>query len=106
VPTWSNGSGFVTVTRTVGELSIICAAAGVPAAVKHDAGWRLLRFQGPFPFSETGVLSSVLAPLAAAKISILAVATFDTDYLLVKQAQLDATVNALRAAGHTVLRDD
>ena len=62
----------------------------------------MLKFDGPFPFTAIGILSSVLAPLAAAKIGILAVSTFDTDYLLVKKSKLPATLRNLLAAGHTV----
>jgi uncharacterized protein len=115
VPAWAGpgrhslGDGgsavFSSVTRTADELSIICPTAQVPAGVKHEAGWSLLKFQGPFAFTETGILAAVLAPLAAAKIGILATATFDTDYLLVKSAQLAAAQRALEAAGHTVRGD-
>ena len=102
VPAWSGSGDFSTVTRTADELSIICRAAQVPAGVKHEAGWRLLKFQGPFDFGAVGVLASVTAPLAAARVSLLAVATFDTDYVLIKTSQLDPALTALRAAGHQV----
>ncbi|MBI2815070.1 MAG: ACT domain-containing protein [Opitutae bacterium] len=102
VPAWAGSGDFSSVTRTPDELSIICPAAQVPAGVKPEAGWRLLKFAGPFAFTETGILASVLTPLAAAKIGLLATATFDTDYVLVKAAQLDDALRALAAAGHTV----
>jgi hypothetical protein len=102
VPAWAYSPVFSSVTRTGDELSIICPAMQVPADIQHDAGWRVLKFQGPFAFTETGILASVLTPLAAAKISILATATFDTDYLLVKSAQLEAARRALTAVGHLV----
>ena len=102
VPAWATAGGFCSITRTADELSIICAAAFVPANIHAERGWSLFKFQGPFAFTATGILSAVLAPLAAAKISILGLSTFDTDYLLVKTSQLDATVCALEAAGHTV----
>jgi hypothetical protein len=104
VPEWAHSPTFSSVTRTADELSIICPAGQVPASVKHEAGWSLLKFQGPFAFTETGILASVLAPLSAAKIGILATATFDTDYLLVKSAQLPEVQRALEAAGHTFRR--
>jgi hypothetical protein len=104
VPAWAGSAVFSSVTRTADELSITCPAAQVPAGVKHEAGWRLFKFRGPFAFTETGVLAGVLAPLAAAGIGILATSTFDTDYLLVKATHLDATERALVSAGHTVLR--
>jgi len=104
VPPWADSTAFSSITRTADELSIICPANQVPAAIKHEAGWRLLKFAGPFAFTETGILASVLAPLAAAKIGILATATFDTDYVLVKAEQLDDAIRALEAAGHTIRR--
>ena len=102
VPAWADSAGFSSITRTADELSIICAAALVPANIRAERDWRLLKFQGPFAFTLTGILSSVLAPLATAHISSLAVATFDTDYLLVKAEKLEAAVRSLKAAGHTV----
>ncbi|HEY0864259.1 MAG TPA: ACT domain-containing protein [Lacunisphaera sp.] len=99
VPAWASSAVFSSVTRTADELSILCPAAQVPADVKHESGWRLLKLQGPFAFTETGILAAVLAPLAAAKIGILATATFDTDYVLVKAGRLDETRHCLEAAG-------
>src|SRR5579862_2458058 len=65
VPCWVKESGFFSVTRTDDELSILCPAADVPVSVKQERGWRLLKLQGTFAFTETGVLLSILRPLAA-----------------------------------------
>lgn len=100
VPAWADGPGFVSVTRTPHELSIVCDASRVPAGIRHELGWARLELDGPFPFELTGILSSFVAPLAAAKIGIFAMSTFDTDYVLVKRASLDAALAALAAAGH------
>ncbi|MFI5335915.1 MAG: ACT domain-containing protein [Opitutales bacterium] len=102
VPAWAESAEFSSVTRTAEELSVLCPAHHVPAGVRHQSGWRLFKFAGPLAFTETGILAAVLAPLAAAKVSVLAQATFDTDYLLVKATDLDRTVAALTAAGHSV----
>jgi len=102
VPAWADGPGFSSITRTADELSVICRAEAVPVDAKHERGWRLLQFAGPFDFGAIGILHSVLTPLASAGVSSLAVATFDTDYLLIKAASLDPALAALRAAGHTV----
>jgi hypothetical protein len=68
--------------------------------VQSEGDWALVRLEGPFPFTAVGILSSVLAPLARAGVSIVAVSTFDTDYVLVKQADLGRGVEALdRARG-------
>lgn len=67
-------------------------------------GWRLLRIEGPFPLQGTiGVLAALAGTLAEAGVSIFAVSTFDTDYLLVGEAQLETACAALRAAGREVL---
>jgi hypothetical protein len=101
LPAWAQAPAeFLSVTRTPAELSIAAPAAQVPTGVRAERGWALLRLEGPFAFDQTGVLASVAAPLADAGISLFALSTFDTDYLLVKAVQLPAALAALRAAGH------
>jgi hypothetical protein len=102
VPRWAGAGAFVSVTRTGKELSIVCDLANVPAGVTCEAPWRALALRGPIPFTQTGVLASLTAPLAAAGISLFAVSTYDTDYVLVRDADLDAAAQALRQAGHQV----
>lgn len=99
-PAWARGS-FVSVTATEDELSIVCEASAVPPAVVADREWRVLKIVGPFAFTTTGVLASLAAPLAQAGVSLLAIATYDTDYLLVKSDALDQAITTLTAAGHT-----
>ncbi len=74
----------------------------MPAGIRSEPGWRALKVRGPLDFSLTGILAALLAPLAQVGISIFALSTFDTDYLLIKQPQLDRAVAALRFAGHSV----
>ena len=104
VPAWAGSAVFSSVTRTAGELSIMCPAGQVPPGTKAERGWRLFGFAGPFDFAAVGILASVTEPLARAGISLLAVGTFDTDYVLIKTARLDDAVRVLEAAGHTVHR--
>ena len=87
-------------TRTKDELSIVCLEGRTPEGAVIERGWIALELQGPFPFSLTGVLASFLQPLAVAQIPIFAISTFDTDYVLIKRAQLDQAVQALQSAGH------
>lgn len=103
VPAWADSPVFSSVTRTADELTVMCPIGQAPATVQQEKGWRVFKFQGPFQFTTTGILSAVLGPLAAAGVPILAQSTFDTDYLFVKAANAQAAINALRAAGHTVL---
>ena len=101
VPGWFPGHGLRHATWAADELSLLCDEAAVPADEPHaERGWRALELQGPFDFALTGILLSVLQPLAAAGIGIFAVSTFDTDYVLVKAVQLEAALAALRGHGH------
>jgi hypothetical protein len=102
LPAWASGSAFVSITRTADELCVVCRQEAVPAHVRSEPGWRCLRVAGTFDFSLVGVLASLLDPLADAGISVFVVSTFDTDYLLVKEPDLQRCVAVLRRAGHTV----
>jgi len=93
---------FFSVTRTPDELSVVCAEELAPEGARCENGWRILQVAGPLDFSLTGVLAAIAAPLANAGVSIFALSTFDTDYVMVKEANLAKAVEALRAAGHRV----
>jgi hypothetical protein len=91
------------VTRTSDELSVVCPEKNVPGGVRSEGEWRVLVLEGSFEFSAVGVLASVAAPLAEAGVSIFALSTYDTDYVLVKEEGLDRAVSALRQRGHEVV---
>lgn len=101
-PAWATPGPLTSVTRTQGELSIVCAAEDVPADVCSERGWRCLRVAGQPDFSMVGILASLLAPLAEAGIAVFVISTFDTDYLLVKADDFERCAQALDAAGHQV----
>ncbi|WP_440976599.1 ACT domain-containing protein [Pseudoxanthomonas winnipegensis] len=103
LPEWCAPAAQTHISWTDEELSIVCDEGRVPEEVQCERGWRTLMLHGPFAFELTGILAQVLQPLAQAGVGIFAVSTFDTDYVLVKQSQLEAAIAALRAAGHTVL---
>jgi hypothetical protein len=100
IPAWADGRGFVSISRSDEELSIVCLADRVPADVRSDGDWTCFKFQGPFAFDETGILLAVIQPLSDNEIGIFAVSTFDTDYLLVKTAHRARAGELLAAAGH------
>jgi uncharacterized protein len=95
VPAWVDCGVFCTVTRTPEELSLLVEAAAVPHGLEMESGWRGLKLEGPFPFDAVGILAGILNPLAAAGISILAVSTFDTDYVFVKSERFEETLRVL-----------
>ena len=101
IPDWANeAGGFVSITRTQEELSIVCAETAVPRDVQREDGWRAFRVEGSLDFALVGILASIAEPLARAGISIFAVSTFNTDYVLVKEANVEAAAQALERAGH------
>jgi hypothetical protein len=102
VPVWIGGTGFRSVTWTGDETSVVCAESLVPGDVRSEGGWRALMVVGPLDFGLTGILSSIARPLAEERISIFAISTFDTDYVLVKDSELERAIQALAAAGHRV----
>jgi hypothetical protein len=104
-PAWAGGE-FVSITRTPGELSVVCDDAHVPDDVTAARGWRCLRAEGPFPLDVVGIAVAFLTPLAAAGIAIFLIATYDTDYLLIDGCNLPRALEVLRASGHTIGRAD
>jgi putative acetyltransferase len=102
IPPWATAGPFFSITGTADELSVVGRQDAVPEGVVCERGWRCLRVAGTIPFSAVGVLAALTAPLAEAGVSLFAVSTFDTDYLLVKENDLTAALDALRRHGHAV----
>jgi hypothetical protein len=103
LPTWATAPGpFVTISRTPDELSISVGQDSVPAGVRCERDYRAIRVRGPLSPSLVGILLAIAEPLADAGLSIFAISTYDTDYVLVKARDLPAALDALRAAGHEV----
>jgi uncharacterized protein len=102
IPAWATQGPFYSVTRTVDELSIVTELSRVPVGIQSQPVWRALKVHGPFVLSEIGVLAALATPLAEARISLFAISTFDTDYLLVTSETLPAAIAKLERAGHTI----
>lgn len=90
IPPWFRPGPLAGLTWTEDELSLVIQEDLVPEGVKAERGWRAIKVLGPLDFSLTGVLSSIAAPLARARISIFALSTYDTDYVLVQDKDLNA----------------
>jgi len=102
IPDWAEGSGFVSISRSDQELSVLCQSDRVPGEVRQDSGWTCLRLNGPIPLDLAGVLLSVIRPLSEAGIGIFVVSTFDGDHILVKGDDFARSRELLRDAGHEV----
>ena len=104
IPYWALLGDFVSLTRTHEELSIVCQQENVPDDIEAERGWRCVQVQGAFDFSVAGVHVSLAVPLAEADISTLAIATFATDYLLIKEENVEKALQVLKWAGHSIDR--
>jgi hypothetical protein len=100
VPGWATKSGFSSITRTADELSIVCEVDNLPADVHSPHRWICLKLEGPFPFLQPGVLLSFIEPLSNSLIPIFAIATYDTDYVLIQEEFALTAIDALQRAGH------
>lgn len=103
VPAWATKGEFSSVTRTSDELSIVCPAENLPADVPSPHRWICLKLEGPFPFSQTGILLSFIEPLSDNGLPIFAVATYDTDYVLIQEESAGAAIAILKQAGHELI---
>jgi hypothetical protein len=102
-PSWARrGAEFTSITRTADELSVICAEDLAPKRVKRESGWRMFKIEGPLDFALTGILAAVAKPLADTGVSIFVMSTYDTDYLMVREENVEKAARALQAAGHAV----
>jgi hypothetical protein len=106
IPYWALLGDFVSLTRTPEELSIVCQQDSVPEEVQAERGWRCVQVQGAFDFSISGVNASLAVPLANADISVLAIATYATDYLLIKEENVERALLVLKQAGHSIDHPD
>jgi uncharacterized protein len=97
-------TSFFSLTKTDEEISLVCEQSGVPASVRAERHRRLLRIESVISFELTGVLFSLAAPLADANISIFAISSFDTDYLLIADHDIELAIVALEHAGHKINR--
>jgi hypothetical protein len=102
-PLWALGAaGFSSITRTADEWSVVCSETAVPPDVRAERGWRIFQVAGPLDFSLVGILASLVVPLAEAGVSIFALSTYETDFLMVRSRDHLAAIRALETAGHRV----
>jgi hypothetical protein len=103
IPDWATKGEFTSATRTTDEVSIVCPAQDIPENGAPALRWMCLKLEGPFPFSQTGVLLSFIEPLSNNGIPIFAISTYDTDYILIPEEHSSRAADLLREAGHELL---
>jgi hypothetical protein len=102
LPAWLQSGHFWSATRSESELSVVCREEDVPTDASAERGWCALELAGPLDFSLTGVVAALVTPLAEAEVPIFVISTFETDYLFVRERDLERSVDALAEAGHSV----
>ncbi len=103
VPAWAESSSLFSITATALETSIVCAMRSVPKKAKQAGPFTAFAVQGPLDFALTGVLATLLQPLAEAGISVFTISTFDTDWVLVPVGDAELAADAWRRSGHDVV---
>jgi hypothetical protein len=104
VPSWAESSSLFSITATALETSVVCAARSVPKKAQQAGPFTAFAVKGPLDFSLTGILASLLQPMAEAEISIFTISTFDTDWILVPLGDADRAAEEWRRRGHEVAR--
>jgi len=111
IPSWATNGQFFSITKTEDELSIVCSQENLPHNMQYELiniqcekDWRILKVEGPLDFSLVGILSSISSLMAKEKISIFALSTYDTDYILVKDNDIDVAINALIKNNYDVIK--
>ena len=95
IPSWVFQGEFYSITKTDDELSIVCLQNNIPENIQCETDWNILKIQGPLDFSLIGILSKISTLMAENKISIFAVSTYDTDYILVKKEKIENAISIL-----------
>ena len=103
LPEWVYSSGFYSVTRTKDELSVVTVQPdSIPKDIICNRDWRILKIAGPLDLSLVGIISEISGTLRNKDIPVFVISTFDTDYILVKQKDLDFAISALHEKGHNM----
>jgi hypothetical protein len=102
IPDWAFQGGLSSVTRTKDELSIVCLLINVPKGIICNQGWSCLKVNGPLDPSSTGIISSIASTLERENISLFSISTYDTDYVMVKEKDLEKAIFALTEAGQRI----
>jgi hypothetical protein len=100
IPHWATKGEFTSITRTAHELSVVCSAENLSEEMASQPRWICLKLEGPFAFSQTGILLSFIEPLSYRNVPIFAISTYDTDYVLVQEEYSQSAFDALIATGH------
>ena len=104
IPSWAFDGEFSSITKTDDELSIVCLKDNIPKDTKCELDWKILKILGPLDFSLIGILSKISTLMAENNISIFAVSTYDTDYIMIKENDLKQAVSILENNSYKIIK--
>lgn len=103
LPDWVFSSDFYSITKTKDELSVIALQHDlISEDILYSNDWRIFKIAGPLDFSLVGIVADIAAIFKEKKIPIFTISTYETDYILVKQKDLNIGIKALRDNGHQI----
>lgn len=102
IPDWAFQGSLFSMTRTKDELSIVCQQINVPKGILSSQGWSCLKVKGPLDLSSVGIISLIAQTLEKKRISLFSISTYDTDYILVREKDLEKAILALTEAGQRI----
>jgi hypothetical protein len=103
VPPWAESASLFSISATATETTVVCAGRSVPKKVPKQGPLTAFAVEGPLDFALTGVLHTLLGPLAEAEISVFTISTYPTDWILVPTGRAEAAAEEWRRRGHTVI---
>lgn len=103
IPSWAIEGDFLSITKTEDELSIVCEEKNVAEGIKYEGNWKILKIEGPLDFSLVGILAKISNLMAKNNISIFAISTYDTDYILIKLGNINKAIEVLKKDNYNII---
>ena len=103
IPKWIFDEEIFSITKTEDELSIVCLQDKISNDIICEKDWKILKIEGPLDFSLIGILSKISTLMANNKISIFAISTYDTDYILIKEEFIDKAIEILKSNNYNII---
>lgn len=107
IPAWAYKGDVFSITRTNDELSLVCQQENIEVEeldedILCERNWNIFKVEGPLDFALVGILSNLSCIMKEAGVSIFAISTYDTDYIMVKNEKVNEAIKALKQYGHEV----
>lgn len=105
IPSWAFEGEFYSISKTEDELSIVCLQENIAEGIKSEKDWRVFKVEGPLDFFLVGILSKISGLMAEEGISIFAISTYDTDYILIKEKDISKAIEKFVKQGYCIVQE-